>query len=109
MKVDLYYSMQDDSTMLTLLDDIEVSGWTVPKGTVSNGASVPRAFWSYCSPLDGRYLDVFVWHDWAYAEHILPRKKIDILMRDLLITRGMSKSKSYTIYYAVRAFGDSHY
>ncbi len=105
MKVDLYYSMQDDSTMVTLLDDIEISGWTVPKGFCSNGASVPRAFWAYCSPLDGRYLDVFCWHDWAYAEHILPRQKIDQLMRQYLIARGMSRAKSYTIYYAVRAFG----
>lgn len=109
MKIDLYYSSKDESTMFTLLESIDVDEWHIPEGTLSDGASVPSAFWSYCSPLDGRYLDVFAWHDWAYAEHILPRKIIDVLMRDMLIERGMSKTKANIIYYAVRAFGGSHY
>jgi hypothetical protein len=109
MKIDIYYSSKDKSTMFTLLESIKVGGWEVPEGTTSNGASVPRILWAYCSPLDGRYLDIFCWHDWAYAERVLPRSKIDQLMRQYLIARGMSKSKAYTIYYAVRCFGDSHY
>lgn len=106
MKIDIHY---DNTTCFTLLEPVDVEGWTVPEGTVSDGASVPRFAWSWCNPLDARYIKIFTWHDWAYYRHIMTRLVVDRMMLYWLIRAGMRKSQAYTIYYAVRLFGAKHW
>ena len=107
MKVDVTYL--DGSTKFTLLEPVEIDGWDIPEGYCSDGCSVPRWLWWYCSPFDGRYMAVFVWHDWAYDNAFMSRDSIDLQMRDLLIEAGMPRPKAWTIYLAVKLFGESHF
>ncbi len=109
MKIDLYYDHDEQCTYFVTLEAVTVADWIVPAGTISDGASVPRAFWGICTPIDGRYIEIFTWHDYAYREHLLTRDEVDQIMRDLLVKAGMSKVKAYTIYRAVRAFGSAHW
>jgi len=109
MKVELYYDGKQESTVVRLLEDVEVGGYTIPSGFCSDGCSCPRSLWSYCSPFDGRYLRIFCLHDYLYSTKAVSRKKADKIMRDLLVEAGMSSVKAYSIYLAVRTFGGSHY
>ena len=109
MKADIWWDGRERSTKLTLLEPIDVEGWTVPAGYVSDGSSIPRAFWAWLDPLDARYVKVFVWHDWAYDEGIFPREHVDGMMRQYLVRAGMRRSQAAVIYWMVTLFGGSHY
>lgn len=108
MKADIIWDDDNETTMVVSLEPVEVDGWTVPAGQVSDGASVPRLAWSWCSPLDGRYIHIFMLHDWMYETGI-DRALADRVMRDLLILAGMRTTQAYAIYYAVRVFGGCHH
>ena len=106
MKADIVWD--GGTTKVVLLEPIEVGGWTVPEGTISDGGSIPRLFWPWCSPLDGRYVHIYVLHDWSYL-HGIDRALADRTLLDLLILAGMWRTQAYAIYGAVRVFGGSHY
>lgn len=105
MKADIIW---DEGTKVVLLEPIEVAGCTVPVGFTSDGGSIPRNLWSWCNPLDGRYIEIFVLHDWCFSQGI-DRDWADRTLRDQLIHAGMRRTQAYAIYYAVRVFGGSHY
>ena len=106
MKADIVWD--GGTTKVVLLEPIEAGGWEVPAGYESDGASVPRWLWPWCSPLDGRYVEIFVLHDWLYDNGI-GREIADTVMANLLILAGMRWLQAYLIYRAVRAFGGSHH
>ena len=106
MKADIVWD--GGTTKVVLLEPIEVGGWEVPAGVASDGASVPRWLWPWCSPLDGRYIQIFVLHDWMYDNGI-DRDIADTVMVHLLINAGMRTTQAYAIYGAVRVCGVSHY
>lgn len=105
MKADIVW---DGTTKVILLEPLNIDGWGVPAGYESDGASVPRWLWPWCSPLDGRYIQIFVLHDWMYDNGI-DRDIADTVMVNLLINAGMRKTQAYAIYSAVRVFGGRHY
>ena len=109
MKADIIWDDDSETTMVILLEPIEVGGWTVPAGVASDGGSIPRFAWSWCSPLDGRYLHIYVLHDWLFETHFITRAQADRTLLDLLILAGMRRTQAYAIYCAVRAFGRSHW
>ena len=106
MKADIVWD--GGTTKVVLLEPISIGGWEVPAGYESDGASVPRWLWPWCSPLDGRYVEIFVLHDWLYDNGI-DREIADTVMANLLILAGMRWLQAYLIYRAVRAFGGSHH
>ena len=106
MKADIVWD--EGTTKVVLLEPIEVGGWTVPVGYESDGGSIPRFAWPWCNPLDGRYIHIFILHDWCYLNGI-DRALADRTLRDLLILAGMRRTQAYIIYYAVRVFGRSHW
>ena len=106
MKADIVWD--GGTTKVVLLEPIEVGGWEVPAGYESDGASVPRWLWPWCSPLDGRYVEIFVLHDWLYDNGI-DREIADTVMANLLVLAGTRWLQAYLIYRAVRAFGGSHH
>ena len=109
MKADIIWDDDGETTMVILLEPIEVGGWTVPEGFASDGGSIPRFAWSWCSPLDGRYLHIYVLHDWLFETHFITRAQADRTLLDLLILAGMRRTQAYAIYCAVRVFGGSHW
>ena len=106
MKADIVWDV--GTTKVVLLEPISIGGWEVPAGYESDGASVPRWLWPWCSPLDGRYVEIFVLHDWLYDNGI-DREIADTVMANLLVLAGMRWLQAYLIYCAVRAFGGSHH
>jgi hypothetical protein len=76
----------------------------VPKGTISNGASVPRLLWGICSPY-GTYTYPAVIHDYLYENNLYTREFAD---RQFLIDMGRCNTNKFTkwlFYYIVRIFG----
>ena len=84
--------------------------FTVPKGFVSDGASIPQMFWGLIAPcIDGRTIRAAIIHDWLYSTELLSRKQADEIFLQFMLEDGFSAWKAYVCYYAVRIFGGSHY
>lgn len=76
----------------------------IPKGTVSNGASVPRLLWGIYSPY-GTYTYPAVVHDFLYENNLYSRKFAD---RQFLMDMGKCNTNKFTkwlFYLVVRIFG----
>lgn len=78
--------------------------FTVPRGFVTDLASVPRVFWNILPPF-GRYTEAAVLHDWLYRTHRVPRPDADQLLRDAMELGRVPGLTRALIYYAVRWFG----
>ncbi|OHD22919.1 MAG: hypothetical protein A2Y38_19855 [Spirochaetes bacterium GWB1_59_5] len=81
---------------------------TVPAGFVTDFASVPRvpiAFW-----LTGDTAhDAAVIHDYLYSTGQVQRATADAVLLEAAELTGVPAWRRYAMYYAVRAFGGSHY
>jgi hypothetical protein len=76
---------------------------TVPCGTITDGASVPRIFWSLLPPI-GRYFRAAVVHDYLYHTKQFDRKTSDLIFYDLMIKNNTYFWKAKLMYIAVRIF-----
>lgn len=82
----------------------------IPAGFVTDGASIPRFLWRLIDhPFQSDYIEVYVEHDHDYQTGRIPRKEADKKMLAGLKAKDMGYFKRYTIYWAVRLFGASHY
>lgn len=79
---------------------------TVPEGTETDGASIPRAFWSILSPF-GEWFAPAVIHDFLYSPANLEytRAEADEIFREAMFNVGIPWPKRELIYRAVRLFG----
>ena len=105
-------------TYACLMEDwhiTEVCGheFTVPMGTQTDGASIPRFLWRVCGhPLEAPRVYAAVLHDWLYAygsEMGISRSTADSCYRAILRHFGISAWRAYTEYVALRLFGAAHY
>jgi hypothetical protein len=85
----------------------------VPKGIVVDGASVPRACWSFM-PRDGRHRAGALAHDLSYQligvlspDLTITRQQADDMLRDMMERAGVGTTTANIAYAAVRAFGGS--
>lgn len=78
----------------------------VPKGTVTDGASIPRVFWSVLSPF-GEYFKAALPHDFLYTDKNkkFTRKEADDILLEGMEVLGVHPAKRFLIYRAVRWFG----
>lgn len=81
--------------------------FTVPDGTVTDLASVPRLLWVAFPPF-GTYTYAAVLHDWAYQSG-LPRHLADGLFLTAMKASGTHLFTRSAMYLAVRLFGWSCY
>ena len=101
----------DDHRNMTLVQDfayIEASGkrWTAPKGTVVDGASIPRAFWTVIgSPFEGPYRNASVVHDIGCEEQTESWEDVHRMFHDACRCGGASSQKAKMLYWAVYNFG----
>ena len=96
-----------------VMEDVEIFGVTVPKGYRTDGASAPRlAFW-VVAPFTIALLAALV-HDLRYdpvpdidgvKRRALTRKEADKEFYENLKATGMSRSRRWAAYTAVRAGG----
>lgn len=95
--------------------DVVIGGWmfTVPRGTETDGASIPRLLWRVCGhPLQAPRVYAALAHDYLYGGGGPPevtRADADTIYRELLVSLGWGKAKAWTEYLALRMFGASHW
>lgn len=78
----------------------------VPKGFVTDGASVPRVLWALYPPMDGDYDAAAVLHDFIYQTgHGLTRAEADSLLLDGMRATNTARRKRCCIYLGVRLGG----
>jgi Protein of unknown function (DUF1353) len=76
----------------------------VPKGFITDFASIPQAFYSLLPP-DGNYSYAAVFHDYLYWTQERPREEVDDILKLAMQEFNISPIIVQTIYRAVRAFG----
>ena len=89
----------------------EINGYriTVPKGFITDLASVPRSFWAIFPPF-GRYTPAAVIHDFLYSEYNttgINRTLSDKIFLHIMKELGVGFLKRKAMYKAVRFFGET--
>ncbi len=80
--------------------------WTVPKGAVVDGASIPKIFWgSIGPPFVGDYRRASVVHDYYCDVKTRPWKDVHRMFFDASLEGGVGKKKAKAMYAAVYARG----
>lgn len=82
----------------------------VPRGFISDGASVPQAFWSVFPPF-GKYLEAAVVHDYIYVSlcEWFTKEQADMVFKELLEVLRVSKLKRNTMFHFVSIFGKGNW
>ncbi len=80
---------------------------TVPRGYVTDFASVPRLFW-FIVPPTGAWCPAAVVHDYLYQVPTCSRFLADAVFREAMHQLGVPFWRRVMMYYAVRLFGASH-
>lgn len=87
---------------------------TIPAKFYSDGASVPKVFWSLLDPWSNYFSSSLV-HDWLYSKdssEIFPvadRKKADLIFKEAMFNAGVNWITRETVYRAVRLGGWKSY
>lgn len=77
---------------------------TVPKGFITDFASIPRQLWALFPPWQ-RYGAAAIIHDHEYWKNFLSREEADNVLREAMQVLGVDNATIVEIYTAVRAFG----
>lgn len=91
----LRYSIRDSGLVIT-----------VPKGFVTDFASIPRMFWAVLIPT-GRYGRAAIVHDYLYWEQSCTREQADRILLLGMTESGVDRVKRDTIFAAVRLAGNA--
>jgi hypothetical protein len=80
--------------------------WEAPKGSVIDGASIPRIAWTAIGgPFEGPYRNASVIHDVACDEKRRPWQMAHGVFYSAMITSGVPEFKALVMYGAVYHFG----
>ena len=80
--------------------------WSIPKGAVINGASIPKVLWTVAgSPFVGRYRNASVIHDFYCAEEIGCWKEVHWMFFDACLEGGVPLWRARLMHEAVYWFG----
>jgi len=94
-------SEQNEKTLYLLLEDFTFNGITVPKGFVTDGATIPRIFWPILPPVD-KYMPAAIVHDYMLTQ--TSRREADTLFNDTLKLLRIKRYRRWLMYGAVRIF-----
>lgn len=94
-----------------LVEDYRYKDITVPKGYQTNGADIPRLFWSIFPPNSPEYLSAVVVHDYLCdeAKSKADYKYADKMLYEMMIALEVSKWKCTVFYLACRAYHKIRY
>ena len=102
---------QGDSRDMRLLEEfayVDPTGkvWAVPKGTVVNGASIPRLFWSLIGPpFVGAYRRASVIHDYYCEARSEPWLAVHRMFYEASLAGGVPEGTAKIMYMAVYGAG----
>jgi hypothetical protein len=108
---DVVARWEDDGREMTLVEDFAYVDprqvrWAAAAGSVVNGASIPRAFWSLIGgPFEGRFRKASVVHDVACVTRERRWQDVHRMFHDACRCGGVGAAKAATMYYAVYHFG----
>ncbi|MEW8403624.1 MAG: DUF1353 domain-containing protein [Candidatus Thiodiazotropha taylori] len=100
-----------DDRKMKLLEELSYTDpkgkvWKVPKGAIIDGASIPKAFWSFVGPpFVGAYRRASVVHDYYCDKKSDTWEAVHRMFFDASLDGGVSVSKAVTMYAAVYAGG----
>ena len=77
----------------------------VPKGFITDFASIPKVVWSIIGHPAGQYGKAAVIHDYLYRNGLRTRKKADDIFLEAMEVLGVGAIRRRVIYSAVRLFG----
>ena len=86
--------------------DVNLGTFTVPKGFVTDLASIPRVFWSLLRP-DGNYAYAAILHDFLYWTQSRPREVADDIIRRSMLDFHVDPKTVAVIYEGVSLGGQS--
>ena len=96
---------------MTLLNELRYTDpkgvvWIAPAGSEVDGASIPRALWSFFGgPFEGKYRNASVLHDVAYDQKSRPWQQVDRMFYDAMRCSGVGAIEAKTMYYSLYRFG----
>lgn len=93
---------------LVYSSDVASTTIIVPAGFKTDFASVPRVPIAFVLAGDTAH-DAAVVHDYLYSAGALPREVADAVLLEAMAVSGVPSWRRYAMYWAVRAFGGSHY
>ncbi len=80
--------------------------WVAPAGSVINGASIPRVFWTVIGgPFEGKYRDASVVHDVHCEQREASWRDVHRMFYEACRCGGVGRSKAKLLYFAVYQFG----
>lgn len=80
--------------------------WIAPKGSITDGASIPRQFWSLMgAPLSGKYRRAAVIHDVYCKNQDRPHEEVHNVFYEAMLADGVAKLKAQAMHLAVKLFG----
>ena len=85
-----------------LLEAWKYKGYTIPKGFVTDLASVPRFLWMFLAPSE--IAKAAVLHDYLYHSKKVSRLEADKILRSCAL-QEVGRIRANLIYYAVRLNG----
>ena len=84
-------------------EDPDGRKWTAPKGSVVNGASIPRPLWSTVgSPYTDDYRRASIVHDVACMDPTIDRKEADVMFYYACLAGGCGYAQAKMLYAGVR-------
>lgn len=81
------------------------TSYTVPEGTETDFASIPRLAWTWIGHPAGRYAQAAVLHDCLYRSGLVTRRKADELFREAMGVLGVPAWQRWAMWAAVRVGG----
>ncbi len=102
---------EDDGRTMTLVEpfayvDPREARWPAPAGSVVNGASIPRPFWSlFGGPFSGEFREASVVHDVACETRDRPWRAVHRMFYEACRCGGVGAVMAKTMYYAVFHYG----
>lgn len=108
---DVVARWEDDGRRMTLVEpfayvDPRAARWEAAAGRVVDGASIPRAFWSFIGgPFAGEFRNASVVHDAACEDRDRPWRAVHRMFYEACRCGGVGAVKAKTMYYAVFHFG----
>ncbi len=82
---------------------------TIPKGFVTDLASVPRIFWIIIPPSSNKCRKASIVHDWMYVHQHKTKSYADSIFLSELLSKRLFWLQAHIMYWAVKLFGKGNY
>jgi hypothetical protein len=100
----MYFLLEPISWTPSFVKTSKMAEVTVPKGFVTDLASIPVLFYSWLRP-DGNYAYAAIIHDYLYWEQSRPKEQADEILKSAMEDLNVDHSKVVAIYTAVSLGG----